>query len=99
MILTFPTRHGPKETAHKVPKENLQAGDQSKQANCSRDELDQEVGECRMLRLLQARLARFDTYLYPLCGTALLLSQPGGFTRTVPDLRAARQLLRQWEGQ
>jgi hypothetical protein len=57
------------------------------------------MGDCRMLRLLQARLARFNTYLYPLCGDTLLMSQPGGFTRTVPDLRAARQLLRQWEAQ
>lgn len=96
MILTFPRRHRPKETA-RVPQEERQAGDQSKQANSSRDELDQEVGDCRMLRLLQERLARFDTYLYPLTGDTLLLSQPGSFTRTVPDLRAARQLLRQWE--
>lgn len=96
MILAFPGRHRPKETA-RVPREENQAGDQSKHSNSSRDELDDAIGECRMLRLLQDRLAQFNTYLYPLSGDALLLSQPGGFTRTVPDLRAARQLLRQWE--
>ncbi|MDB5956742.1 MAG: hypothetical protein JWP60_3350 [Ramlibacter sp.] len=89
-------RHPPKETAP-ARVDGAKAGVQSKQANSSREELDDAMGECRMLRVLQDRLARFNAYLYPLCGEQLLLSQPGGLTRTVPDLRAARQLLKQWE--
>jgi hypothetical protein len=96
VILTFPGQHRPKNSA-RVPAEERQAGDQSKQAHFNRDELDSAIGECRMLKLLQQRLARFNAYLYPLCGDALLISQPDGFTRRVPDLRSARELLKQWE--
>lgn len=96
MFVTFPGRHRPKETA-RVPKEEQQAAGQSKHRDCKADDLDSAMGECRLLRLLQERLSRHDAYLYPLCGDQLLLSQPGGFTRTLPDLRAARQLLKQWE--
>lgn len=89
-------RLAPKETARALLEEP-KAADQNKQLNGTPDPLDEAMGECRMLALLQARLAQFNTYLYPLSGDVLLLSQPGGFTRTVPDLRAARQLLKQWE--
>lgn len=97
MILLTTGRHGPKETARQVPEENQQAGDQRIQANSSLEEQDEAMGECRMLALLQARLAQFNCGLYPLTGDQLLLSHPDGFTRTVPDLRAARALLKQWE--
>lgn len=86
----------PKETAYR-PGEGKQAAELNKHTDGTADPLDTAMGECRLLALLQARLARFNTYLYPLTGDTLLMSQPGGFTRTVPDLRAACQLLRQWE--
>lgn len=56
------------------------------------------VGECRTLSTLQKGFARYGAGLYPLDGVKLLLSLPGEFTRTLPDMRAALVLLRQWEG-
>lgn len=54
--------------------------------------------EAAMLAYLQRRLAQFGASLRPLCGDELLLSRAGDASRAVPDLRAARQILRQWEG-
>ena len=56
------------------------------------------LGECRMLSMLKRGFAKHKAGLFPLDGDKLLLSLPGDFTRTLPDLRAARVLLRQWEG-
>ena len=56
------------------------------------------LSECRLLAALQSRFARFNTGVYPLDGDKLLLSQVGGFTRVLPDLRAAHHVVRQWEG-
>ena len=56
------------------------------------------LSECRMLESLRFRFARFNTGLYPLDGDKLLLSQAGGFTRVLPDLRAAHYVVRQLEG-
>lgn len=88
---------GPKETARVLAEEPKAA--EQKQANGTPDELDGAIGECRLLAMLQARLAKYGVRLFPLVGSSLLLSQPGGFTRTVPDLRVARELLKQWEAQ
>jgi len=93
----FPGPNGPRKTA-RVLTEEPKAAEQNKQANGTADELDDAMGECRMLRLLQRRLSQFDVSLFPLSGDHLLLSHPSGFTRTVPNLRAARELLRNWEG-
>jgi len=56
------------------------------------------VGKCGMLRALQRRSERFGSGLFPLHGDNLLMSMPGGFSFVVPNLRAARDVLRQWEG-
>ena len=61
------------------------------------DDLD-APGECRMLSMLQDGFAKHRAGLYPLDGDKLLLSLPGDFTRTLPDMRAARVLLRRWGG-
>lgn len=55
--------------------------------------------ETAVLAVLQRRLAQFSARLQPMCGDGLLLSRVGAITRVAPNLRAARQILRQWEGQ
>jgi hypothetical protein len=89
-------RHRPKETAQLLEEGN-QAGEFKRDANGTPDELDQATGECRLLVSLQARLARFDAHLYALTSDTYLLSQDGGLTLCLPDLRAARLLITQWE--